>query len=651
MKMFYSENEKLTNIKPNNLSNHSNYKKILSFNKNKSNLSLNNIFSKMYLKKNISNIYEHEHKPTSFIKNITNPIMNPKEFSSKKKNEKLIERYYINEKNNYKNLLKKFTKFKEKNNLRNFSFSNNLINFKVNQYEEKSSRSKESENDKKNFWNEQMPELNVFRFKNDNKKKNNHFFHKTNINLNENLIDEEEIRIKINDMKSKGFNNVLNKYISKNIIKNLKSFDKIRHLIKKNGFSLNINDIKNVYKESNNNNEKEDQKKRINTQDMMMIKKLEKIERINDEKKENSLLNKSKEYSKKIIQKISRNQALPAIKTEDKGKQNKLKIMLDIINNKNEIKDLKYTNKELTIKNEVIKYFEMNNYCSFKDFFRHWSGKGNNYLTINDIEFILNKVIKLSIPITKEDIKHIFFNQSNIESIDYLEFKKFFVPYEMNYVNDNLNCNHISKEKLLNLEKKIILKILNSKEKLIDELEKENGFMNNRTKEKYLLNYQEFYYLIKNNLIFYQSDYFNVAMKKIYFDNFDIRKSKMNFLNFINKISAKYNNNIEVDYGINNHSETHNSIRNQTRKKLLHRINSLKDEVKINFKDKILRKEEPPNNEGRKITSFIKMNNNGLYNFNKYDENNNLDKFVKIKKIKINEKKNKSKNSDIINFI
>ena len=140
-------------------------------------------------------------------------------------------------------------------------------------------------------------------------------------------------------------------------------------------------------------------------------------------------------------------------------------------------------------------------------------------------------------------------------------------------------------------------------------------------------------------------------MKKIYFDNFDIRKSKMNFLNFINKISAKYNNNIEVDYGINNHSETHNSIRNQTRKKLLHRINSLKDEVKINFKDKILRKEEPPNNEGRKITSFIKMNNNGLYNFNKYDENNNLDKFVKIKKIKINEKKNKSKNSDIINFI
>ena len=54
-----------------------------------------------------------------------------------------------------------------------------------------------------------------------------------------------------------------------------------------------------------------------------------------------------------------------------------------------------------------------------------------------------------------------------------------------------------------------------------------------------------------NFLIFYQSDYFNVAMKKIYFDNFDIRKSKMNFLNFINKISAKYNNNIEVDYGIN----------------------------------------------------------------------------------------------------
>ena len=220
MKIFYNENEKLINIKPNNLSNYSNYKKILSFNKNKSNRSFNNVFNKMYLKKNISNIYEHEHKPTSLIKNITNPIVNPNEFSSKKKNEKSIQRYYINEKNNYKNLLKKFTQFKEKNNLRNFSFSNNLINFKVSQFEEKSSRSKESENDKKSFWNEQMPELNVFRYKNDNKKKNNHFFHKTNINLNENLIDEEEIKIKINDMKSKGFNNILNTLNNNNLVIN-----------------------------------------------------------------------------------------------------------------------------------------------------------------------------------------------------------------------------------------------------------------------------------------------------------------------------------------------------------------------------------------------------------------------------------------------
>ena len=652
MKINDSENEKLTNIKPNNISNYSNYKKILSFNKNNNNHSLNDIFCKMYLKKNKRYLYED--KPALLVKNITNPIINSNEFSPKKKDVKLIQKYYIQEKNIYKNLLKRFTQYKEKNNLRNFSFSNNLINSKVSQYEEnlKSSRSKESENDKKSFWNEKIPELNIFSYKNNNNNKNNQFFHRTNISLKENLINEEEIKIKINDMKNKGFNKVLNKYISNNIIKNLKSFNKIRHLIKTNGFSLNLNDIKNVYKESNNNDEKESKNERMNTQKMMMIKRLEKVEKvekINDEKNENSLFNKSKEYSKSIIKKISRNQALPVIKSEDKGNQNKLKIILDIINHKKDIKELKYANKELIIKKEVNKYYEINNYCSFKDFFYVWSRKGNNYLTINDIEFFLNKIIKLSFPITKEDIKNIFFNKTNVEPIDYLEFKKFFRPYEMNDIKDNLNNNGISNEKLINFEKKIILRILNSKEKLIEQLEKENGFMTDKAKERYLLNYQEFYYLIKNNLIFYQSDYFNVAMKKIYFDNFDVRKNKLNFMNFINKMSAEYNNNIEVDYNLNNHSETHNTFKNQTRKKILHRINSLKDDVKNTYKDKILGKEDSLNNSEWKITNIMRMNNHGLYNFNKNGDNNYLNKFLKNKKIFVDKKKNK--NSDIINFI
>ena len=650
MKKNDSENEKLINIKQNNLSNYSNYKRILSFSKNSNTHSLNDIFCKMYLKKNKRYLYED--KSTLFVKNTTSPIINSNEFSPEKQKEKLIQKYYIQEKNIYKNLLKKYTQYKEKNNLRNFSFSNNLINSKVNQYEEnlKSSKSKEPESDKKSFWNEKIPELNIFSYKNNNNKKNNKFFHRTNISLKENLIDEEEIKIKINDMKNKGFNKVLNKYISNSIIKNLKSFNRIRHLIKTNGFSLNLNDIKNVYKESNNNDEKESKNERINTQKMMMIKRLEKLEKINDEKNENSLFNKSKEYSKNIIKKISRNQVLPVIKSEDKGNQNKLKIILDIINHKKDINELKYANKELIIKKEVNKYYEINKYNSFKDFFHDWSRKGNNYLTINDIEFFLNKVIKLSIPITKEDIKHIFFNKINVEPIDYLEFKKFFRPYEMNDIKDNLNNNDISNEKLLNFEKKIILRILNSKEKLIERLEKENGFISDRIKEKYLLNYQEFYYLIKNNLIFYQSDYFNVAMKKIYFDNFDIRKNKMNFLNFINKISSEYNNNIEVDYNLNNHSETHNSFKNQNRKKILNRINSLKDDIKNTYKDKILGKEESLNNSEWKIKNIIKMNNHGLYNFNKNSENNYLDKFMGNKNIKIYVKK-KNKNSDIINFI
>ena len=56
---------------------------------------------------------------------------------------------------------------------------------------------------------------------------------------------------------------------------------------------------------------------------------------------------------------------------------------MDIINHKKDINELKYANKELIIKKEVNKYYEINKYNSFKDFFHDWSRKGNNYLTIN----------------------------------------------------------------------------------------------------------------------------------------------------------------------------------------------------------------------------------------------------------------------------
>ena len=659
MRIYNLENSKLTNIKPNHFSHYSKYKNILSHNLQSKSNSVNDMINKMYLKKNTnsSNI-----KRTLLNQNMSIPILNTNEFSlGTKKNEKIIQRYYMNEKNIFKNLLKRFTKFKENNNPRNFSFTNNFINSKVTQYEEKLkfNRNKqigfsEMPNESLSFWNEKNEETKFINYPiNINKNNIEANTNRTNINIKENLNDEEISKIRITNIKNKGFNKVLNKYISKSIINNLQSFNRIRHLIKLNGFSLNLNDIKNLYKENDIRPDKENLSGRIDTQKVMRIKRLEKIERLKKDKNDSYQNLVEKEKSEDLKKKISRNKILPLIKSEIRDKPNKLRIILNLLNNKNEDKGFKLINKEIIIKREVNKFYKENDYKSFKEFYKDWLKNNKNYLTINDIEFFLNKIIKISISLSREEIIKIFFNESKIDEFDFYSFKKFFRPYDINDKNEQteIKGEMVSNEELLKYENKICLKILKSKDILLDKLEDLKGIKTFRNNNKYFLNFEEFHNLIRNNLIIFKNNYFDFVIRKIFNDNFDLRTKKINVINFIYKLDAMQNNLWEFENN-NNNSEVLNNFQNQTRKKYFHRINSLKDDIKISFKNKILGKEENLNNSEKKITNFVKLDKGSINNINNNIEKNYLEQFPKLNISKIDsENLKKNKNSDIINLI
>jgi hypothetical protein len=621
------------------------------------------MINKMYLKKNNKNSSNSSNiKRTLLNQNMSIPILNTNEFSlGTKKNEKIIQRYYMNEKNIFKNLLKRFTKFKENNNPRNFSFTNNFINSKVTQYEEKLKFNRNKQigfsvmpNESLSFWNEKNEETKFINYPiNINKNNIEANTNRTNINIKENLNDEEISKIRITNIKNKGFNKVLNKYISKSIINNLQSFNRIRHLIKLNGFSLNLNDIKNLYKENDIKLDKENLSSRIDTQKVMRIKRLEKIERLKKDKNDSYQNLVEKEKSEDLKKKISRNKILPLIKSEIRDKPNKLRIILNLLNNKNEDKGFKLINKEIIIKREVNKFYKENDYKSFKEFYKDWLKNNKNYLTINDIEFFLNKIIKISISLSREEIIKIFFNESKLDEFDFYSFKKFFRPYDINDKNEQteIKGEMVSNEELLKYENKICLKILRSKDILLDKLEDLKGIKTFRNNNKYFLNFEEFHNLIRNNLIIFKNNYFDFVIRKIFNDNFDLRTKKINVLNFIYKLDAMQNNLWEFENN-NNNSEVLNNFQNQTRKKYFHRINSLKDDIKISFKNKILGKEENLNNSEKKITNFVKLDKGSINNINNNIEKNYLEQFPKLNISKIDsENLKKNKNSDIINLI
>ena len=177
MKIFHVKNGKITNIKQDYFSNFSNYKKILS--NNHKNNSVDDKVNKVNLRKNNKN--ETDNKKNRLEKAISNQII---------KSHEAFQR--INEKNFFNNLLTKITKYKEKKDLKNISFNNNLINKRITQYEENINLSKSQKMNMKpmNENNEDINHLNdINKVIHINKK--NKIFMLKNLNIKENLIDDD----------------------------------------------------------------------------------------------------------------------------------------------------------------------------------------------------------------------------------------------------------------------------------------------------------------------------------------------------------------------------------------------------------------------------------------------------------------------------
>ena len=635
MEILHLKKGKITDIKQNYFSYYSNNKKIT--NNNYKNNSVDGITNKVNLKKN--NKIETDNKKNT-IGNITNKIIYSNESLQR-----------MSEKNFFKNLLNKFTKYKEDKKVRNFSFTNNLINRKVTQFEENINLSKNQQMIGKSL-NENKEDINIINnlSKVCNSSKKSNLFLNKNLNLKEN-VKEDNTGI-IQNKSKKGRNSIFNKYISNNIINNLNGFNKIKDLIKTHGFSINIKDVKEIKSGYNDNNIEEDKSFstiRLEVRKMMGLQKSEKEEIFKSSKKEVYPSIKLNENPGKINKNLSRNIFFPSIKSEDKEKNIKLSIALNIFNNKNEIKDFKHFNKELHIKREVNKYFQKNNYKSLKEFYKEWLKSNKNYLTINDIDYFLNKKIKIPIHVTREEMHKIFFNNVNSEHFDFNNFKNIFRVCEIfnKESEETKKDEKLSKEDLINNEKKIIDKILNLKEYLYNKIEEKKGSKIYLNRDKYLLNYDEFYNLIKNNLA-YQDKYLDIVLRKIYADNFDKRQNKMDFLKFIFIKSSESNNIMENEKNVN-HSEIDNSFNIKTEKKFLRRINSFKDNYKNIFKIKPKEKSEYLIKSESKKTNLKKSDTRIFVNNSiEFDYLNNVSK---LSSFNYKFKTKKQKNSDIINII
>ena len=659
MRIFNLENVKLTNIKQNHFSNYSKYKDMLLSKKINKNNSVDDIINKIYLKKNNKNRLNS--KRTFENENISIPIINSNNFSQENRSkEKKKERHYMNEKNIIRNLLGRFAKFRDRNEIRNFSFTNNLINSKVSQYEE----SLKNKNNKIFAFSSLQNENNsVLIEKNEGKKIINNyqnnlnkkytFTNRNNIKKKENLNDEQN-KNKIKKIKNRGFNTFLNKFISENIINNFKSFNKIRHLIKLNGFSLNSIGINNFFIDNDLKEEKEIQSHRIDTQKMIRINRLQNIERFLKNKNDNH--NNSKENGKtlKTNKQISRNKILPLIKSEKKENKNKLKISTHLFTNKTESKRFKLYNKEIIIKREVNKFYQNKNYKSFKELFNDIRND-NDYININNIEFFLNKKLKISIPLSREEIKNIFFNNLKNDKFDYYAFKKFFNPFDEIIKNDDSIYNDDEKDsnrEIKKIENSINSKILESEEILLDKLKQKKGMRSSKNNNKYLLDYKEFYNLVKENLIINKNKYFEFVVKKIFKKNLDLGNKKLNIIKFLfkEKSNAKNNNYIELE-NKNNNSEFVNEFKNEDEKKKFKSIN-LRDDAKIKLKNKIFGEDEILNNKVKKQNKYKNLKKVIINNINNRTRMHNLNNFTKSRQFINNSEKNrKNKNSDIINLI
>jgi len=639
---------------------------IFSNEKNKSILMeiLNETNNQLY--KKIKKNYEPISNRTLYTRNnLLNINLNTYNLLSKTKKNSHI--YHL------KNELKSFKKINNEkllnmNNIKNFSYTNNsilsrkIVEPEINEEEEKKIKNM---NKNKSFIYKQIL----------NKKNNNNIIYilnhankqEININKDENNLEKnlneagigrlslKSLKIenienkKRKDIETDRFNNIFNRYISNNIINGLNSFNKIKDLIKLNGFNLDKCNFNTIYKYNNNNN--------YNNQNLNLsknsfnIKKLINKENIknnslslnsnNSDEKNKNIVNRQKIYLSPVITKISKDK------------------IESLLNKKNINDDMKFKSLYIYDKgyikyiiNEVNNYYKRKNFISIKDFYNKWLKENGRYITINDIYYFLNKIIKLKKPINKGDILKNFFNYQ-INSFDYQKFKEFFfIKYNENFSEAGLKLeiknetNYFKRNKETNIEDiyyfKLIKKIILIKDALIEDINnKEN---NKNSTFNYNLNYEQFYNLIKNNLKIKEKYDYNI--KRMYLEYYDKINNRINLLHFLEEIEKQNNfRNFNCEYN----SENKDNI-------------NRKEDIKINsFNNRVNSKKNEKTMRNLSYNNLNDLNSkkNLKYEFKKKNHINKSNKDINlinkdnkiIFKSQSSFSRKKEKNSDIINYL
>ena len=666
-------------------------KKKLIINNKCNNLRKNlNIQNNILFKKNFTkiDIFRNNRKETQYGNDLlSNTNLNSNNrFNSFKENEPhFFYGHFKNGIDSYQNIHDKYILFKDKNNLYSLSYTNNSFSsdihnsiFRVkdkinNLKKNRTFLLKQKQNKNKGLYFNKSKKEDV----NENSKNRNDTTEKLSI-----YTIKIEDGYKKRDLNLERFNKIFSKYISNNIIHRLNGFNRIKHLVELKGLCL---DKSKVYNEKNKNISNNN----IFNQKLYNIKKLNKNKIVYDydfiETIDKVDFNTNKERYP-IITKINKNKLrnLLKINRDDDDKNN------NINSNNNNFNDNKNINEEYInyIKNEVNKYYKNKQFSSINDFYKEWIKENKKYITCNDIYFYLNKIIKIDKPINKEEIINIFFNNNNLNELDFNNFKIFFFgKTEIDKTEDTNNkINEIKEEKEVSKNNKInaikdnkgILYI-----DIIKKIKEKKEILINKMKNRYELNYKEFYDLINSNIIIESKYYFNEVIKKIYFEYYNKDKNIINLLYFLEKISndninshkklcLKDKSNMCSNNSINKYND--NNINQQ-------KINNIKDDIKLkekkliyNYSDKyknifkskkygleIFEKNKKIENEKK---NKIKNNNDEIKKNNNDDiKSNTISNIQNDSKNKLNNKLNfkfsekkflsrkKEKNSDIINLI
>ena len=429
-------------------------------------------------------------------------------------------------------------------------------------------------------------------------------------------IDNEDLNNKTNKDR---FSKIFNKYISKNIINGLSSYNRIKNLIKRRGFDLEKYDFNSIYKDDNNyycNNENRTNflKRPYNNDKIIKNESIYKYFSL--------IKNKNTLNSSNIIKK-------------------KQKLYLSPVNNDNNYKSICNQLKDLNINNsykgyisyiinEVNKYYKNNNFSSAEEFYKEWTKENQRYITINDMHHYLNNNIKLNKEITKENIMKLLFDNFQLKYLSYDNFKKIFFGKQNEKENGigKQKDNKISKnykKNIIELIKnnkynEIIQRIIEIKEILIAGV-KYNNLNELNEQENYMLSFDQFYKLLKKYLLRESEQYLKDTINIMYLKFYDKDKNKIDFFNFLDKIEKSNNNRFKNKTNINEN--------------IINNLQKVKEEDKNNL-----------NNENKKEESEKKKRNLSYNNTNEELTENNNEELKKISNIQVNRRKKNVINKD-----